>query len=424
MRIRCLALFLAVLLLVPAVSRGAGFSIYEQGARALGSGGAYTARVGDASGIFFNPAGLARIEGGELELGTSLIYVTREFAGVNPYPGFGVHEESPNQAFLPSHLYWGQRLNPNVVVGFGVYNPFGLTTEWSDPDAFSGRFLSTKVSVTPFFFQPTVAVSFGPRLRVGVGLMAVHTSLELRRHVGQPNPAGLGVLDMGTVQLNGDNGLDFGGAIGFQAEVAPGVTMAASYRSNVGIGYDGTADFTFVGTGTPLDPTLKLLFPGDQDVHTNLDFPASLILGLAVKPSSRLSLEGDLGWMQWTSFGELSLQFEDEELNTTMPEGWEDAFFYRFGAEYALNASTDLRFGYYYDETPQPTEAISPLLPDNNRHGVSLGLGKSWGRWSVDAFGLVLIIPDRDTEGVNRDGFEGTYSNGVQIGGVTVGYRY
>ncbi len=83
-----------------------------------------------------------------------------------------------------------------------------------------------------------------------------------------------------------------------------------------------------------------------------------------------------------------------------------------------------LRFGYYYDETPQPTEAVSPLLPDNNRHGISLGIGKSWGQFRADLFGLYLVMPDRETEGINRDGFEGTYANNVEIAGLTLGYRY
>jgi long-subunit fatty acid transport protein len=83
-RVRRLPLLLAAFLALPTVAWGAGFSLYEQGARALGSAGAYTARVNDASGIYYNPAGLAKVESGEFQVGTSFIYVTREFAGVEP----------------------------------------------------------------------------------------------------------------------------------------------------------------------------------------------------------------------------------------------------------------------------------------------------------------------------------------------------
>ena len=426
MRKRWLPVLLAALVAVPVTAYGAGFSLYEQGGRALGSAGAFTARVGDVSGIFFNPAGLAQIENGELQLGTSLIYVTREFAGVNPYPGYGVHEESPKSLFYPSHVYWGQKVASGVTVGFGIYNPFGLTTEWENPDEFSGRFLSTKASLTPFYFNPTVAFELTPGLRMGVGLMAVHSSLELRRHVGQVNPQGKEpfMLDLGTVILKGSNDLDFGGTFGLQLDLGDRATMGVNYRSRVSIDYEGDADFTYAGSGTELEPEFGLLFPSDQDVSTALDYPAQLILGLAVQASSKLWVEADLGWTQWSSFDELPINFEDEDLSSVITENWKDAFFYRFGAEYALNADTDLRFGYYFDQTPQPTVAVSPLLPDGDRHGISLGLGKTWGALSADVFALVLIIPERDTEGLTRDGYDGKYSNGVQIAGLTFGYRY
>jgi long-chain fatty acid transport protein len=425
MNMRWLPLWVAALLL-PVSAWGAGFSLYEQGGRALGQGGAYTARVGDASGIFFNPAGLARVENGEILGGTSMIVVSREFAGVNPYPGYGSHAESPTQAFFPFHIYWAERLGDDFVVGFGVYNPFGLTTEWKDPDSFPGRFISTKASITPFYFNPTVAVSLAPWLRAGAGVTAVHSSLELKRHVGQINPTGSEpeVFDLGTADLTANNDLDYGVNLGFQADLTPALTLGMNYRSRVSISYDGTADFTFTGTGTPLDSVLVGLFPKDQSASTDLGFPATLVLALGVTPSPRFSAEMDLGWVQWSSFDRLPLRFKDTSLNQTLIEEWKDTFFYRFGAEIGLRDDLDLRLGYYYDETPQPSNVVSPLLPDNNRTGFSLGVGKSWGRVRADLFGLYLIIPDRSTGGNNRDGFEGTYANGVQIAGLTLGYRY
>jgi long-chain fatty acid transport protein len=413
------------LVLLPGAAHGAGFGLYEQGARALGSGGAFTARVDDASALFFNPAGLGKLEGGNVVLGTSWIFVTREFAGDDPYPGRGVRETSPDHSFFPSHVYWGHRVSPELAVGFGVYNPFGLTTEWENPESFSGRFISSKASLTPFCFNPGLAVNLGPWFRAGFGLMAVHSTLELRRNVARPNPLGdPGVLDLGTLVLEGDNGLDFGVNLGIQIDAADRVTLGANYRSGIEAEFEGDADFTFEGTGTALDPQLQLLFPADQPVSTELTFPEMLVVGAAVEVGKRWSVEADLGWTGWSAFDRLDIRFEDASLNTTLVQRWEDVFFYRLGTEFGIAPDTWLRLGYYYDEVPQPTRALSPILPDNNRHGLSAGIGKSWGKWTVDAFGLLLLISDRETEGVNRDGFEGTYANGVQILGATVSYRY
>ena len=358
-------------------------------------------------------------------LGTSLIFVTRQFAGDNPFPGQGVGQESPDQTFTPSHVFWADRLNENLVVGFGVYNPYGLITEWENPDTFTGRFVSTEASLTPIFFNPVVAYSPSPTVRVGGGIMVVRADLELNQHIAQPNPFGNpGVLELGRVVLEGDNGLDFGINLGLQVDINERITAGATYRSKIPVDYEGQADFTFVGTGTPLDPTLALLFPSDQDVAVQIDFPANLVLGLSVEANDQWLIEGNLGWTGWSSFDRLDLIFTDPSLNETRLQNWNNALFFRVGAEVEIQPDTQVRFGYYFDETPQPTEALSPILPDNDRHGLSIGIGKDWGQWNLDAFGLLLLIADRSTDGINLDGYEGTYANAVQIFGFSVGYQY
>ena len=78
-----LPLLLAAFLVLPAVAWGAGFSLYEQGARAMGSAGAYAARVGDASAIYYNPAGLAKVESGEMTQAMA-DQVVEQMAGPGP----------------------------------------------------------------------------------------------------------------------------------------------------------------------------------------------------------------------------------------------------------------------------------------------------------------------------------------------------
>jgi long-chain fatty acid transport protein len=89
-----------------------------------------------------------------------------------------------------------------------------------------------------------------------------------------------------------------------------------------------------------------------------------------------------------------------------------------------VQPDTEIRFGGYYDETPQPTSSVSVLLPDAERFGLTLGAGKTWGKWNLDAFGLLLIIPDRSTELSSIDGYNGTYASSVGALGVTAGFRY
>src|SRR5258705_4907594 len=59
--LRSLRLLIVTLMacLLSATAFGAGFSIFEQGAKASGMAGAFVATADDPSAVFYNPAGIA-----------------------------------------------------------------------------------------------------------------------------------------------------------------------------------------------------------------------------------------------------------------------------------------------------------------------------------------------------------------------------
>ena len=71
-----------------------------------------------------------------------------------------------------------------------------------------------------------------------------------------------------------------------------------------------------------------------------------------------------------------------------------------------------------------PAESVSPLLPDQDRHG--LALGGSWlrERWRVDAGLWYLFLSPRSTEGKSRDGYNGRYDNSAFTVGASFGYQF
>src|SRR4030042_3607620 len=58
---------------------GSGFAIYTQGASSLGQGAATIAHTDDPSAIFFNPALINKLEGTQIQLGTTVIFPSRKF---------------------------------------------------------------------------------------------------------------------------------------------------------------------------------------------------------------------------------------------------------------------------------------------------------------------------------------------------------
>ena len=129
----------------------------------------------------------------------------------------------------------------------------------------------------------------------------------------------------------------------------------------------------------------------------------------------------------WSKFDNLPLTFKTTPaINDTIIENYGDSWRLSVGAEHQLKSLT-YRFGYYFDQAAAPSESMTPLLPDANRHGVTLGLGWTLGKnkaWNLDVYNLALFVEDRSTNGVNRDGFNGTYKSYINGTGASLAYHW
>ena len=126
-------------------------------------------------------------------------------------------------------------------------------------------------------------------------------------------------------------------------------------------------------------------------------------------------LELDVNWTGWDSFDELPLAFpENPEFTSLVEQEYEESLHYRFGVNIDLGEN-ELRFGYVYDETPQPEETVGPILPDADRDGFTIGFG--W-KDKLDLAFMYLIVNERTTT-TNRDNFFGTYETNALLLGAT-----
>jgi len=419
---------LAALLVLPGAAHAAGYGLYEMGARALGQAGAFTARADDPSSMFFNPAGLSRIDGQELLLSPNLIVFKAEFAGVSPNPGYGVHEQTVDKTFPPFAVYYARGVGRKVAAGIGIYNPYGLEVQWSNPNQFTGRYISTQSKITPYYFVPTAAVALNDRLRVGAGANIVWSNVQLERHIAAYDPFLDQTVDVGTVKLDSHDSFGVGFNAGVQWWPRGKVKFGGTYRSKVAIDYTGRADFTQRITGdAAFDPIVSATFPPDQAVTTSIPFPAQGSLGIAYQSCPSWAFEGDLNYTWWGVFDKLEVNFaQTPSRNLVAVENWKNAINVRVGAEYRKGGTApwSYRAGYYFDETPQPASGVGPLLPDADRHGISLGVGHHGASTTIHAYTLWLITPDRSTEGKNRDDYNGTYSLGSFVTGLSLGQNF
>src|SRR5215212_5733857 len=98
----------------------AGFSIFEQGTKAMGMAGAFTAQADDPSLLYHNAGGLAFVTEQEFSAGFTWITASEaEFEGANPFPGEGYRAEQKKLSEFPPHLYWVRPINQTWKIGLG-----------------------------------------------------------------------------------------------------------------------------------------------------------------------------------------------------------------------------------------------------------------------------------------------------------------
>lgn len=417
-------LFSTILCLASSSAFASGFSIFEQGAKATGMGGAFVATADDPSAIFYNVAGIAQQRHTSLLGGGTAINFSNEFTG-DPNDQFtsGVTARYRAHTFVPPNAYAIVPIGQNLTFGLGTFAPFGLRTNWEDP--YPGRFISKDANIKTVSVEPALAwQTFDGRFAVGAGAEYRRSHIILSRNSGAFNPFTQRFTDVANAYLNSDWDDAWGYNVGVLFK--PGVwRVGASYRSDMTIDYSGTATFTQIPTGNAqFDPVVKAGLPPNQRITTSIPYPSISALGIAYAGCPNWDLEADITRTTWSKFRSLDVTFATTPaLNIHRPENWKDTSSYRIGGNRKLG-DWAIRLGALYDENPESTDVVGPLLPDSDRIGVSLGLGYASGPFVFDISDLVLHFKERGTLGRSSDNFNGRYKTDANLISVNVGYKF
>jgi long-chain fatty acid transport protein len=413
-------------LAISASAFAAGFSIFEQGAKASGMAGAFAATADDPSAIFYNPAGIAQQREMTVLAGATFINFTNEFTGdPNSLYTAGAEGKYNRHTFVPPNTYAILPIGDNLTIGFGTFSAWGLRTDWADP--WAGRAISKDADLRTLSFEPAVAwQTTDGRFAVGGGVEYRRGRVFLSANTLALNPFTGRVTDVANTRLASDYGDDIGWNVGVLFKPSDRFRFGASYRSEMDMDLEGEADITQISTGNAqLDAIIASQLPPDQPISTTLPYPAVAIAGVAFSPNDRVDIEFDISHMTWSRFEALTVAFETTPARGfTRPQNWDDSSAYRLGSNIEATPDWDVRLGVVYDENPQPVEAVSALLPDSDRIGFTFGAGWHQGPWIVDGSAMILHFKDRSTEGRNPEGFDGTYETDAVLWSINFGYRF
>jgi long-chain fatty acid transport protein len=396
-------------------AQAAGYAVFTHGAAALGQGNAVTAHTQSPSTIFYNPALMNKLEGTQLEMGTTALLVSREF---DSQPGGS--STSNDSSFFPSTFYVTHKFNDSLSAGLGVFNPFGLGTEWNG--SWDGRYLATKSELTTYNINPVVSYRITPTLSVAAGADVIILDATLQKKVPSDAFSALGFpagFDINQ-KFKGD-----GTGVGFNVALAwdptKDLTVGASYRSEVGIDVNGDGTFS-----SPVLPASLLNSHG----RTHVTLPQQVTAALAYQGIDRLTLEAGLRWEGWSSFDRLLITLDNGGTSLS-PRNWKDTWGFNLGGRYQLNETVALLGGYVYGGSAVPDSTFDPSIPDATTHVFCVGTDLNFQRFKIALAYAYQLYEDRTKQdnlasaGLSAPlSANGTYQSSAQLVALSLGYRF
>jgi long-chain fatty acid transport protein len=401
-------IFLAAVSLVATVSwavpsaHGSGFGVFTQGASALGQADAVVAHSDGPSAIFFNPALISRLPGTQLEVGTTLILPHRDFSASD-----GTTATARETLVFPSTFYLTHAFNDKFSAGLGVFNPFGLRTDWGGD--WQGRFITTKSELQTVNIRPVVTYRIAPSLSVAMGMDIVLLDATLESKV--PSTA-LGIpgasFDVARKFSGSGNGLGYN--LGILFDVNDAVSIGASYRSEVKIDIDGDLSLS--------------VSPQSISAKTSITLPQQVFAGVAYRPAERFVIEMGMRWEDWSSFDQLKIDIAGQP-PAVFPRDWHGTFAVNAGGKYRLNDTVSLLAGYLYGWNPVPDSTFEPAITGSNSHLFSVGGEAHFNRLKV-ALAYAYQLQEERTKTTNLYGpiANGTYNSDLHLLGLSAGYSF
>lgn len=452
-----------VLLMLVAAARASAFSVFENGVRASGMGGAFIAVANDGSALFYNPAGIAFQSGTRMQLDNLGVIGLFRFHPSDTPPGTIVPTKGYNGSVSPhiipiGNLYATHRINSRLAAGLGVFAPFGLAanfTNFKDSDPantkYVGRFGGSRAKLESIWFQPTVAFKLTENSAVAFGVSLVHTHLLIEQSILNPLDDGrtfgrevaskifphsdpeqaarsiARLLPEGRSRLAGTSNTP-GYNFGYLFKHEPSKTnVGFMFRSRVTHKLKGKASFAFT-TGYPLESFIGKdlipdLFP-EQPVTAAFVTPATYGVGVANSAFFGSTIAVDFQMQDYTVFKDVAVKFS-KTVDTATTEDLVLKFFFRpsyvvrAGLEKRFSDKMVLRTGYVFDYSPVEDRSVGPLFPDSSRHSWTVGASRQFGNMEFSFFYQAMKFMNRTTNVIENNNIftNGEYRNFAHLTG-------
>jgi long-chain fatty acid transport protein len=402
-----LALAVAAAVAAPGAFATTGYFSHGYSMKEKGMGGTGVAYAQDALAAATNPAGMVMV-GNRMDAGVALFSPLREYSTAGAPSGFpgtfpiapymGGTVESDNTLFLIPNFGRNWMLDANSSIGLSIYANGGMNTKWNaadtgGPGVFSSAAFglgdgTAGVDLAQMFFSGTYASKMSSTSSWGASVIFAYQ--KFKAYGLEAFGANGFSSDASNLTNKGyDDSTGFGLKVGVQGEVSPGISLGASYQSEIAM-----SEFD----------KYKGLFAEQGD----FDIPATANAGLAWKitPTSVLTFEIQKIWYSKVKAVGNPLM---PNLTTALLGdsggagfGWKDIDIFRLGYQWESSPGMTWRVGYIDNDQPIASSEVlfNILAPAVQEQHITFGLTKQMDKNSEFTF-AAMYSPEEKVSGPN-----------------------
>lgn len=424
-----MALIINSLLVTAAFGAGSGaFRLGFGDAESLAKGGAFVGEADNAAAVYHNPAGMMQLDEGH--------HVSGGLAWLNLFVDHenssGVETQMRQENIIIPHLYYVSNFGfDNFAFGVGMRSNNGASTDWAE-DSFS-KYVATRTDLENIDYLLTGAYQITEKFSFGIGVDFVDAKMSQNKLLNQQP----GTDAMAQLKFQ-DYGLGY--SLSTLYQINEEHQFGLQYRSKTDLEWKGKVHLT--GLNDAGASPLATIFGGStyvNDIQWDVTLPRNVVFGYSFNPKNKWRFNFDAEWTNWASIEREVLSFPGETdvtrlsalaSSTSLDLDWNNSWSFSLGAEYAYDERLDLRFGYFFHETPVADVNFNTFLPDSDSHGINIGFGYDFTRsMNMDMSWSGVFYEDRDLAG-NSVGsssganLNGTYNEYVNIVMMTFNYDF
>jgi len=344
-----------------------GYFQHGYGMKSKGRGGASTAMTTDAYGGASNPATMVFV-GNRVELGIDWFRPDRSARREGSAGGAGFLDGSADgnesQNFFIPEFAFNYMLQPKLSLGVTVYANGGMNTDYKSgqldqgvcqmgpPSGVPANLLCGSgqlgVNLEQLIIAPTLAYKVADKHSIGVSPLIAYQ--KFKAYGLQP----FGAISSSPSDLT-NNGHDtswgYGLRIGYYGEISRQFSVGVAYSTKISMGEFDKYKGLFAEQG-------------------GFDIPENYSLGVAFKPSDKLTIAADYQRINYNKVNSVGNPSNQPGCMPTMPAGpgvgaaclgassssigfgWDNIDVWKLGVEYQWNQRLTLRGGYNHSDNP------------------------------------------------------------------------